>query len=43
MKERKPMQPRLFVIATGLVLLAALPATAQVTGGTLHVNNTHMS
>ena len=37
------MQPRFFVCAMGLVLLAALPAGAQVTGGVLHVNNTHMS
>ncbi len=37
------MNKRLTVFATGLVLLAALPAGAQVTGGVLHVNNTHMS
>ena len=37
------MKSKVFVFATGLVLLAALPARAQVTGGTLHVNNTHMS
>jgi hypothetical protein len=37
------MKSRLFAIATGLVLFVALPATAQVTGGVLYVNNTHMS
>jgi len=37
------MQKNLVVLATGLILLAAAPAGAQVTSATLHVNNTHMS
>jgi len=37
------MQSKLVIFAAGLVLLSALPANAQVTGGVLHVNNTHMS
>ena len=37
------MHRRLVVFATGLVLLAASRAGAQVTAGVLHVNNTHMS
>ena len=37
------MQSRLGVLALGLALAMASPATAQVTGGTLFVNNTHMS
>jgi hypothetical protein len=37
------MQSRCIIGAMGLFLLAALPASAQVTGGVLHVNNTHMS
>jgi len=37
------MQPRLLLCTTGLLLLSALPASAQVTEGTLHVNNQHMS
>ena len=36
------MQSRLGVVAITLVLLAVSPASAQVTGGTLFVNNTHM-
>lgn len=37
------MQPRLLLWTTGLLLLTALPAGAQVVGGVLHVNNQHMS
>ncbi len=37
------MQSRRCVRAIGLVLLAVSPAGAQVTGGTLFVNNTHMA
>ena len=37
------MPTRLTGFATALILLAPLPAGAQVTGGVLHVNNTHMS
>jgi len=37
------MQKRLMICATGLLLLAVMPAGAQVTGGVLHVNNQHMS
>jgi hypothetical protein len=37
------MQQKLIVLTTGLLLLAAAPARAQVTGGVLYVNNTHMS
>jgi len=33
----------MLAFASGLILLAALPASAQVTSGILHVNNTHMS
>jgi hypothetical protein len=36
------MQSRLGVVAIGLALLAVSPAGAQVTGGVLFVNNTHM-
>jgi hypothetical protein len=32
-----------YVLALGLALAAAAPAAAQVTGGVLHVNNTHMA
>jgi uncharacterized protein (DUF169 family) len=42
-RKEEPMQKRLVICATGLLLLAAMPAGAQVTGGVLHVNNTHMS
>jgi hypothetical protein len=37
------MQKRLVIGAISLVLLSGMPAVAQVTGGVLHVNNTHMS
>jgi hypothetical protein len=37
------MQKRLVIGAVGLLLATTLPAVAQVTGGVLHVNNTHMS
>jgi hypothetical protein len=37
------MRTRLAVFAVGLVLVTAPAARAQVTGGILHVNNTHMS
>ena len=37
------MHPKLIVFTAGLVLLAATSASAQVTKGVLHVNNTHMS
>jgi hypothetical protein len=37
------MQSRLGLLAIVLAFLAAAPAGAQVTGGTLYVNNTHMS
>jgi len=37
------MRKKQVVLAAALVLLAAAPASAQVTGGVLHVNNTHMS
>ena len=37
------MTTRLSAFAVGLTLLTALPARAQVTAATLHVNNTHMS
>ncbi len=36
------MRSRLLLCTMGL-LLSALPASAQVVGGTLHVNNQHMS
>ena len=37
------MHSRLGVLALGLALAVASPADAQVTGGVLYVNNTHMS
>ena len=37
------MHRKQIVLAAALVLLATAPAGAQVTGGVLHVNNTHMS
>jgi hypothetical protein len=37
------MHRKQIVLAAALVLLATAPAGAQVTGGILHVNNTHMS
>jgi hypothetical protein len=37
------MHMKKIVLAAALVLLATAPADAQVTGGVLHVNNTHMS
>ncbi len=37
------MHKRLVILTTGLLLLSALPAGAQVIGGILHVNNQHMS
>lgn len=37
------MRRKQIVLAAALVLLATAPAGAQVTGGILHVNNTHMS
>ena len=37
------MHKRVIVCVAGMVLLGASPAGAQVTGGVLHVNNTHMS
>lgn len=37
------IETKRLICATGLLLLAALPASAQVTGGILHVNNQHMS
>jgi len=37
------MHKRLMTFATGLVLLSACTANAQVTSGILYVNNTHMS
>ena len=37
------MPQRLCAVALGLTLLAGLPARAQVTGGVLYVNNTHMA
>jgi hypothetical protein len=43
MTKEEPMRSRQMVLATALLLLAGLPAGAQVTSGVLHVNNTHMS
>ena len=37
------MQAKRGFLALGLVLLAAWPVSAQVTGGVLWVNNTHMA
>jgi hypothetical protein len=37
------MQSRWGVVALGLAVALASPAGAQVTSGTLFVNNTHMS
>jgi hypothetical protein len=37
------MQTKLVVFTTALLLWTAMPAGAQVTGGILYVNNTHMS
>jgi hypothetical protein len=36
------MQSKLGICAIGLVLLLPALASAQVTGGVLYVNNTHM-
>lgn len=36
------MRSRLGVVAIGLALLAVSPTSAQVVGGILFVNNTHM-
>jgi hypothetical protein len=43
MKKGKPMRSRQMVLTAAFLLLAGLPAGAQVTSGVLHVNNTHMS
>ena len=40
--RKNPMRNRLGIIAIGLALAAAAPGSAQVTGGVLYVNNTHM-
>jgi hypothetical protein len=36
------MRRKLELLTMGLILLAVSPASAQVTGGVLYVNNTHM-
>ena len=37
------MKNRCGIIAVGLALVFAAPASAQVTGGVLYVSNTHMA
>jgi hypothetical protein len=37
------MQRSPFVLAVGLAVAVVAPAAAQVTGGVLYVNNTHMT
>jgi hypothetical protein len=42
-ERERSMHSKLGVLALGLIVAMAAPASAQVVGGVLFVNNTHMS